>query len=339
MFRLLLSAVLAFLLSTAAMAQKSVPLDRVVDVELDEKGEAKLSVRLPKAGVIKALVFSGVEPVFTLDESAVDATETDTAIAPLPVSAVALERGTHPITASLPDAPNGTFQVRFVHEPALDRFEPNNTPDDAIEVSTPFAGIVRFGSNDPDWFEIDAPAGHLIGVQLLTNSSYVGPVIGFYDLDGEVIYQSPRTQWGHRGMRYIVSPGGKTRIQLSDTARLETNAGYLPLVIKVFPPMAESNSVLVKLDMGANEDTAFQLDALGRSVGARLAAADDAETIAAELNRAVTEKRRSGSPWLWIILASVAVLAFGGFTWRRRSARPAPAGDAGDTTPDQNAEV
>lgn len=323
MFRLIFLTLALSGFANAALAQKRVPLDEVTDITLDDQGLAKLSVNLPEAGIIKALVFSGAEATFTLDATGSEATETEPAIAPLPVSAIALDRGEHIITTAFPDAPNTKLQVRFVHEPPLDRFEPNDTQETARRITPPFAGLVRFGSDDADWFEFDAPAGHLVGAQLRTFQSYSGPVINFYTSQGELLYQSPDENWGHRGMRYIVSPGGTIRINLSDTSgRTKERGGFIPLVVQTFPPQSESNSILVKLDLEADEDTSFQLNALGRAVGARVADADDAATIAAELNRAVSVEDKTPFPvgWAFLIALGLGIVGGIGILLRQQSA-------------------
>ncbi len=310
--RVLLSFLVLLFLPIVAIGQTSLKLDQIETVTLGEDGTTLLRIKTPRAGVLRMDVFSlpanGAELALEMPITVAGETATRVGLA-------VIEKGTHDfiLRSSVPEA--FEVQIRFLLEPALDLFEPNDALEQAARISAPFLGLVRVSDGDPDWFVIDAPRDHVIGVHLRTRSAYTGPLIGFYNSSGELLYESPYDNWGHRGMRYFISDGSKTYIKISDSYGwydYDTRA-FRVLEIDVYRPDSENNNIFVKIDVAGNENVSTQLDYVSAAAGTRVSSAEDSTLIAQELERAVNSKDAPRvNFFLWMFGSLVVTLGLGG---------------------------
>lgn len=332
-----LACILLMLLPGIAVAQPTLDLDEIETVKLDEDGKAEIRVRTDRPGVLRADLFSAPDSVGAIavtfePEQAVEGEE---APLPVPVGAMTVEKGRHTLLVSAANAGAANIQLRLMLEPPLDLYEPNDTRDAAVKLDTPFLGLVRVSAGDEDWFRVDAPRGHLIGVHLRTRSGYTGPAIAFVDGKGEVLQETARDNWGHRGMRYFKSEGRPVYIQITDTYNwgAEDWRAYRQLAIETYEPDRSSPNVFVKLDMQEGDSSGEQIDYVGEAAGSRVSSAVEATEIAAELERAVTDER--GSNWgIYILVGLAGLLAGGGFAvYRRMKTKSEPVTETAKETP------
>jgi len=139
---------LAFLAASAGLFSVSgqrpdrVEPGRIETVVLDETGSAVLRVDIDHPGVPAFDIFSAPPSVTQLRLSLVEDAEALKAPEGIPI----LPAGRHDLLVSAAEGYDGgpaEIQGRLRIDPALDAFEPNDTPDAAAEIDLPFHRIVR----------------------------------------------------------------------------------------------------------------------------------------------------------------------------------------------------
>lgn len=316
-----------------AAAQTQIELDVIERINLSEGGPALIEVKTDRPGVLRADIFStkGLTGAINITHAKPDPDAGDTTPT-LKVGQTALPKGTHRIQVSSANNQAGSVQIRFLLDPALDIYEPNNSLSTAHPITPPFQGLVRVSAGDEDWYKIDVPKGHVIGVNLRTRSDYTGPVISFHKADGTVLYESQKNQWGHRGMRYYRSEGDPVFIKVIDTYNWRANdvRAFRLLDIDAYAPNPDSANLFVKIDMNASGESATQIDYVSEAVGSKVASATDASDISTALNSAIEDNTDTTNwPRLLIILALLALACLGGWmVYKRTSSKPDNVTDA-----------
>ena len=307
------SFIALFLFAAAeAAAQTSVGLDRIETIKLDEEGRARIRVNAPRTGMLRPDIFSAPDETGAIHFTVESKKQPDEATenSPIPASGLVVEKGRHILAVQSEGAQKAEIQLRLLLEPALDLYEPNDNLDDAKPLETPFLGFVRLSDSDEDWFRVNAPRGEVIGVHLRSSGGYEGPVVSFHERNGDVLYESPRTNWGHRGMRYYKSEGQPIYVKVTDSYNWseDDSRAFRLLEIETFIPDPNSANAFVKIDMGGEERASRQIDFVGEAAGTRVASAEEAIEIAKELDLAVRDKTSSGFQLaLWLGVAFVAV--------------------------------
>ena len=324
---------LAFLAASAGLFSVSgqrpdrVEPGRIETVVLDETGSAVLRVDIDHPGVPAFDIFSAPPSVTQLRLSLVEDAEALKAPEGIPI----LPAGRHDLLVSAAEGYDGgpaEIQGRLRIDPALDAFEPNDTPDAAAEIDLPFHRIVRLADGEWDWFRVDPGRGGVVGIHLhYWGGDYTGPGIRVLDADREEIFRTANTDWSWRGMRYVRAEGRPLYIGVTDDRSWRDNqaGGFKTLEIVRYAPTGAVSGSLVTLGLEADDPSFFQLDLVGEALGSPVHTADEAEAVASELARAV-ERRDEGGINPWIALLLLIVLAGGGYLcgayfYRRRSAK------------------
>jgi len=315
------------LLAGMAGAAQNLAMDAISDVTLNAEGRAEIALTIPQRGILHADVFTllpgGDALEFTyppLDVTAGNAVDTMAQ----PLGNQIIDRGSARVLVQGSGLESQTVQLRFSMEPALDRYEPNNSFETARPVTPPFLGLTEQRAGDPDWFHVTLGSGDILGVQLRTSYDFYGPRLAFFDADQTLLYESVDNEWGHRGMRYYSGISGDIYIRVTDSnewAPQDPDAFRL-LDIETYHPEGIGNNMLVKIDMQADKATSDQMDFLGAAVGARVVGAGDAAKITEALDQTVREAPARKTPvWVWWLagIFSLGALAGLGLFWRRRN--------------------
>lgn len=324
----MIRATLFFLFLSAfftVQAQPMLELDRIETVRLDDEGKATIRVNVPRTGVIRADVFSALDSVgevsVAFEQEA--APEGEAQPAPTPVNLRAVDKGRHRLIVTSTGASKGDVQLRLMLEPALDLYEPNDTMDTAYVVEPPLLGLMQITGQDEDWFRVDVPRGHYIGVQI-TGNSYSGqrPRIAFVNRRGEELVENGE-QNVHRAMYYFRSEGGPVYIRITDLYGWAPGdpRAFATMKIESYAPNRESANLFVKVDMGSDELTSTQTDYLAEASGTRVSDVEEAAEFSEELSRAVRRPTDNG-PGFWVWALGVIILGLGvggGYAfWKRR---------------------
>lgn len=312
------------LLPFQAIAQdrtQNVDVGQIEDVRLGDDGRAVLRFRTEHTGRLRGDIFAapteaGVINVTFRERSASD-DENKTETLP-----TVWEPGRYEAVVQAVNPGAALVQLRVSVDIPLDEFEPNDTRETAMRVDLPFAGVLRLSAGDSDWFRVNPDSGGIVGVHLHTSYSYSGPRIGIFDADGNQLLLTEATQWGHRGMRYVRATGRPLFIQLTDTNTYgegDANAFKTVEIVQYSPEGAPASArSLVTLSLESDDPSIFQLDLIGDAIGVETVAADEAESVAQELETAI-RGRRGGWGWFGLILLLLLVAGGGGyFFWRHR---------------------
>ncbi len=232
-----------------------------------------------------------------------------------PLSQQALPPGRHlvRITASDSYYDNMRFDLRLTEEPFLDPYEPNDSLQDATPISTPFDNIIDLGDQRPDWFRISLPAGTIVGAWLRPFQAEGLYTLRFYNGQGEILYETPLEEWGHKGMRYYRSDGSPLYLEVVGEGNGWDNqaSDFARLTIDAYTPDNDGRNAVIKLDMGDNGDgSALQLDFVAAAIGTRSIDVTAATEITTELRRvAEAPSPGSGTPWWLVPLGLSGVIA------------------------------
>jgi len=331
----------------AAHAQPMLELDRIETVRLDDEGQATIRVNVPRTGVIRADVFSApdgageVSVTFEQEEVAEGETQPD----PVPVNLRAVDKGRHRLVVKSTGASEAEIQLRLMLEPALDLYEPNDTMDTAYVVEPPLLGLMQVTGQDQDWFRVDVPRGHYIGIQI-TGNSYSGqrPRIAFVNRRGEELVENGE-QTVHRAMYYFRSEGAPVYIRITDLYGWAPGdpRAFATLKIESYAPNRESANLFVKVDMGSDELTSTQTDYLAEAAGTRVSDVEEAAEFTEELSLAVRRPGDTGPGfWIWALGVIIIGLGVGGgyAYWKRRKEGPGETGEKAEgATPDTPSET
>ncbi|WP_203294440.1 hypothetical protein [Maricaulis parjimensis] len=326
-----LAALLLILTSQGpAIAQTRVPVNEIIELEFDAETPTRVRVQLDAAALLRFDVFAGDEAITAVRIAQPGDTDETKQLTEFLV----LGPGRHDLELVAnggSDPVAGRIQGRISAGPPNDAFEPNDRPDEAVEIDLPFNRIVRLSQNDWDWFQVDPPRSGVLGIQLHAwRSAYPGPLIRVESLDGELLYASPNSPGGWNGMRYVNVTSAPVRIGVNDTNNWPENQwhGYKALEIVLIEPLGGMRGQLITLGLEGGDAGWLQLAEIGNALGTELREANEAEAVSTELLRAVEGQSESGPGLLVWLLGGLGVLVLGGggfWAWRRF--RPANSSD------------
>jgi hypothetical protein len=325
---LLLLLTLVLPVSAEAQRRQSLDPERIETLRFDETGLAHVRVDIDHPGRPAFDLFAA--PPGTGPVEIVLAGEGEAAAKTQPR---VLGPGRHDLDLRIEAPGDGVtveVQGRLRFDPPFDAFEPNDGWETARDIDLPFHRLVRVSRGDADWFRIDAPAGGVIGIHLHHfGGNYQGPRIEVLDHRGERIYQTADNNFAWRSMRYVRAEGRPIHIGLSDTVDWAENRAeaFKALEIVHYRPDIDVTGSLVTLGLESEDPSFFQLDLVGEALGRPVRSADEAESVAAELGRAVEGEAGRSGVWLLAALGLAAVLAGGLYRFRRRKPAPPEPGD------------
>lgn len=326
MMRMLLCLTL-LVAPSAAQAQnrtQAVDPDRIEDVQLDDEGRATLRFRTDDVGRLHADIFSAPDTAGQISVNFRDPNAPAPTERAAPASPV-WAPGRYEADVQAANPGSAMIQLRINVDIPLDEYEPNNTRDTATRVDLPFEGIIRLAADDPDWIRVDPPAGGVLGVHLHATGALDGPRIRIYEGGGTLLLQSEATFWGYRGMRYVRATGRPLYIELTDTNTFgegDANAFKTLEIVHYSPEGAPSSArSLVTLSLEGEDPSTFQLDLVGEAIGVETVAANEADSVARELDTAIRGRKIN---WGIAVAALLLLLGLGGgvvFFWWWTSAK------------------
>lgn len=315
-----------------AHAQTRLPVNEIIELDFETETPTRVRLDLDAAALVRVDVFAGDEAVQAVRLRRTNASDAADAAGDLSDFLV-LGPGRHDldlVARGAADPVAGRIQARISASPPNDGFEPNNRPDEAVEIDLPFNRIVRLSQNDWDWFLVDPPRAGVLGIQLHAwRSPYGGPLIRVETLEGELLYASPNSPGGWNGMRYVNVTGAPVRIGVTDTNNWRDNQwhGYKALEIVLIEPLGGMRGQLITLGLEGGDAGWLQLAQIGQALGTELREANEAEAVSTELLRAVEGQAETGPGWSVLLLGGLAVLVLAGggvWAWHRRKRGPAP---------------
>lgn len=219
------------------------------------------------------------------------------------------------------------FPVRIAATDPLDPFEPNDTREQAAEVTAPLRARVRLQAGNEDWYRIRVPRAGILSVQVRPDAPSVTLNYTVSRPDGTVAYTT--AEWfHHRGARYVGVEAGDYSLQLFDHGQTDS---FATMSMGLYSPPASEGRAGGLMAVGVSPDSADwnQLTLLGRAAGHPLRETFTVEEIERELARVVAgpaetassarARRARGGAWGFMLLA--LVIGAGAVAWMVRTTR------------------